>query len=117
MFGNIIACVMVQELKNELQRMVEVVFVTGGLLEGPLGVIHGILKRYPEEVSLFVDMFEQEQYAGNRALLALIILPHLAHPGAIEFLRSEEGWNDSAINEAAGQQVIRSRGLASETGL
>jgi len=54
------------------------------------------------------DLFEQDKYPNDadRESLALIILPCLAHPGVIEFLRTCTDWTDDEINEIAGKKVV-----------
>ncbi|OIQ01016.1 MAG: hypothetical protein COS82_09130 [Zetaproteobacteria bacterium CG06_land_8_20_14_3_00_59_53] len=97
------------EWKRDLLQLIELLFVKqDDLFEGPLDVVGNILTRYPEEVSLFVDLFEQDKYPNDadRETLALIILPHLAYPGVIGFLHEHTGWTDDEINEIAGKKVL-----------
>lgn len=104
------------DLKTDLLRMVDLLFVNqNDLFEGPLSVVDAILEKHPEEVSLFVELFEQDRYPNDadRETLAIIILPHLAHPGVIEFLRSQEDCSDNEINELAGKGLSRTEAFVS----
>ena len=89
------------ELKSDLLKLAEFALTSGELIEDSLIAIEEILDKYPEEVSLFVDMFEKDENSENRDVLAIIIIHHLAHPEAVEFLRNEEGWSDDDFMEVA----------------
>lgn len=89
--------------KKTLMELADEVLHPTGLLETTFMQIEEILKKHPEEVAYFVGMFENEDYAEDRDILAVIIIGHLAHPGAIRFLRKENGWTDEDFKGTAAE--------------
>jgi len=95
------------EEKETLIELADEVLHPTGLLEHTFAEIDKLLKKHPEEVAYFVGMFENEEYAEDRDILAAIIIDHQAHPGAIRFLRKENGWTDEDFKGTAAEGHIR----------
>lgn len=89
--------------KRALMELADELLHPTGLLEYTFMQIDEILQKHPEEVAYFVDMFENEEHAEDRDVLAVIIIEHLAHAGTIRFLRRENGWTDDDFKGTAAE--------------
>src|SRR4051812_35349681 len=68
--------------------------VDGEMGEGLLSLIDEILIKNPEAINFFIDKFSVEENKGDKETLAQIILRQKQYQPAIDFLKTEMGWDD-----------------------